>query len=107
MSTSRRYTAYVFEDFLNQMNTHQQSLIFLKIEYTPMPNIDDDQRLIIRAYSPSIYHITSTFGYAETNINLFNILHFARQLYDVPISKDQSKITFFLSNETIYMNTIG
>lgn len=107
LTQSRKYTPYVFENFVHQMHAHQQILIFLKLEYARMPNIDDDQRLIVRVFSPSIYHITSTFGYAETNLNLFNILNLARQYYDVPITSDQSKITFFLPHETIYVNKKG
>lgn len=107
LTRSRRYTPYVFENFLNRMNAHQEILIFLKIDYARTPNIDDDQRLIVRLFHQNIYHITSIFGYAETNINLFSILRLAQQLYDVPIPKSESKITFFLPDETIHVNTIG
>lgn len=107
LTTSKKYTPYVFENFLDQMHAHQQILIFLKLEYARMPNIDDDQRLIIRQYSTNIYHITSIFGYAETNINLFSIIDLARQRYDFPIMKDQGKVTFFLPHETIHVNTQG
>ena len=107
LTTSKKYTPYVFENFLNQMHAHQQILIFLKLEYARMPNIDNDQRLIIRQYSTNIYHITSIFGYAETNINLFSIIDLARQRYDFPIMKDQGKVTFFLPHETIHVNTQG
>lgn len=107
LTRSRRYTPYVFENFLNRMNAHQEILIFLKIDYARTPNIDDDQRLIVRVFHQNIYHITSIFGYAETNINLFSILRLAQQLYDVPIPKNESKITFFLPDETIHVNTKG
>ncbi len=107
LTTSKRYTPYVFENFVSRMNAHQNILIFLKVEYARMPNIDDDQRLIVRVFGQNIYHITSIFGYDETNINLFNILQLAQQLYDVPITKNQSEITFFLPDETIRVNTIG
>lgn len=107
LTISKRYTPYVFENFLNQMNAHQEILIFLKLDYARMPNIDDDQRLIIRVFGRNIYHITSIFGYAETNINLFNILQLAQELYDLPIINDRSKITIFLPNETIHVNTNG
>ena len=89
------------------MHAHQQVLIFLKIEYARMPSVDDEQRLIIRVFAPNIYHITSTFGYAETNLNLHSILRLARQFYDVPIDANPSNITFFLPNETIHVNTQG
>jgi K+ transporter len=107
LTRSRRYTPYVFETFLSRMHAHQQILIFLKLDYARMPNIDDDQRLIVRAFGTNIYHITSIFGYTETNINLFSILHLARQLYDVPITENESTITFFLPNETTHVNTTG
>jgi K+ transporter len=107
LTSSKRYTPYVFENFLKQMHAHPQVLIFLKIDYARMPYIDDDQRLIVRVFGSNIYHITCIFGYAETNINLLNILHLAEQLYDVPITKNQSAITFFLPNETIHVNTNG
>jgi K+ transporter len=107
LTTSKRYTPYVFENFVHRMNAHQNILIFLKLEYARMPNIDDDQRLIVRVFNKNIYHITSIFGYNETNINLFNILKLAQQFYDVPITKNQSKITFFLPDETIHVNTNG
>ncbi len=107
LTTSKRYTPYVFENFLSRMHAHQHILIFLKLEYARMPNIDDDQRLIVRVFGTNIYHITAIFGYAETNINLFSILHLAQQLYDVPMEKNESTITFFLPNETIHVNTNG
>ena len=107
LTTSKRYTPYVFENLLSQMHAHQQVLIFLKIEYARMPSVDDEQRLIIRVFAPNIYHITSTFGYAETNLNLQSILRLARQFYDVPIDMNSSNITFFLPNETIHVNTQG
>ncbi|CAF4709013.1 unnamed protein product, partial [Rotaria magnacalcarata] len=72
-----------------------------------MPSIDDDQRLIVRTFGNNIFHITSIFGYVETNISLFNILYLAQQLYNVPITNDESEITFFLPNETIHVNTHG
>jgi K+ transporter len=107
LTTSRKYTPYVFDNFLRRMHAHQQILIFLKLEYARMPNIDDDQRLLVRVYGGNIYHITALFGYTETNINLFSILHLSRELYGIPITKHQSKITFFLPNETIHVNTKG
>lgn len=107
LTTSKKTTPYVFETFLHQMKAHQRILIFLKIEYARMPNIDDDQRLIVRSYSRSIYHLTATFGYAETNINLMNIIQLAKQIYDVPIDRDKGLITFFLPHETIDVNTRG
>ena len=58
LTTSKRYTPYVFENFLNRMHAHQQVLIFLKLEYARMPYIDDDQRLIVRVFGSNIYHIT-------------------------------------------------
>ena len=82
-------------------------IIFLKVEYARMPNIDDDQRLTVRIFGSNIYHITSIFGYAETNINLISILHLARQLYGISITQNESDITFFLPDETIHVNTQG
>ncbi|CAF3209596.1 unnamed protein product [Rotaria socialis] len=107
LTTSKKFTPYVFENFLNRTHAHQEILIFLKIEYARMPSVDDDQRLIVRTFGNNIFHITSIFGYAETNISLFKILHLAQQLYNVPITTDESKITFFLPNETIHVNTHG
>ncbi|CAF1314150.1 unnamed protein product [Rotaria sordida] len=107
LTRSKKSSPYIFENFLSKMHAHQQILIFLKIEYARMPNIDDDQRLIIRSFGKYIYHITSIFGYKETNINLFNILHLAEQLYDVPITKNQSEITFFLPYEIIDIHRDG
>ncbi|CAF1366893.1 unnamed protein product [Adineta ricciae] len=107
LSTSKKYTPYVFENFLRRMKASQEILIFLKLDYARIPLIDDDQRLIVRKFGQNIYHITTIFGYAETNVNLFNILHLARQFYDLPITEDQSTITFYLPNETIHVNTKG
>jgi K+ transporter len=107
LTTSKKYTPYVFENFVKRMHAHQQVLIFLKLDYARMPYIEDDKRLIVRVFGANVYHITTIFGYAETNINLFNILYLAQQYYDVPITKDQSIITFFLPNETIHVNTNG
>ncbi|CAF4757952.1 unnamed protein product [Rotaria sp. Silwood1] len=107
LTQTKKSSPYIFENFLNKMHAHPQILIFLKIEYARVPNIDDDQRLIIRAFGKYIYHITSIFGYTETNINLFNILHLAQQLYHVPITINQSEITFFLPYETIHVNKHG
>ncbi|CAF1108645.1 unnamed protein product [Adineta steineri] len=107
LTTSKKYTPYVFENFLCRMHAHQEILVFLKLDCARMPSVDDDQRLIIRAYGKNIYHISAIFGYTETNINLFNILHLARQYYDVPISANESSMTFFLPDETIHVNTHG
>jgi K+ transporter len=107
LTTTRKYTPYVFENFLCCMHANQKILIFLKIDYARMPYIHDDQRLIIRLFSKNVYHITSIFGYAETNIDLISIIHLAQRLYDVPIEKNETNITFFLPNETIHVNTKG
>ncbi|CAF1216089.1 unnamed protein product [Rotaria magnacalcarata] len=107
LTTSKKFTPYIFENFLNRTRAHQEIVIFLKIEYARMPSIDDDQRLIVRTFGNNIFHITSIFGYVETNISLFNILYLAQQLYNVPITNDESEITFFLPNETIHVNTHG
>ncbi|CAF3143821.1 unnamed protein product [Rotaria sp. Silwood2] len=107
LTTSKKYTPYVFENFLNRTHAYPEILIFLKIEYARMPNIDDDQRLIVRTFGNNIYHITSIFGYTETNISLFNILHLAQQLYHIPITNDESEITFFLPYQTIHVNKHG
>ncbi len=107
LATSKKYTPYVFENFLCRMHAYQQIIIFLKLEYARTPNIQDDQRLIIRVFGRNIYHITAIFGYAETNINLFSILQLAERLYHFPITQDQTEITFFLPNQTIHVNTRG
>ena len=107
LTTSKRYTPYVFENFVKRMNAHQEILIFLKVEYARTPSIDDEQRLIVRAFDKHIYHITSTFGYDETNINLLNILQLAHQQYDIPIDTNQSNITFILPYQSIHVITYG
>ncbi|UJR34903.1 hypothetical protein I4U23_027681 [Adineta vaga] len=107
LTTSKKYTPYVFENFLCRINATQEILIFLKLDYARIPTISDEQRLIIRKFGQNIYHITTIFGYAETNINLFNILHLAKQNYELPLTDNQSKITFYLPNETIHVNTNG
>jgi hypothetical protein len=73
-------------------------IIFLHIQYVRVPFIDRNKRLVIKLYG-GIYHISATFGYAETEKKSVysDILLLAKELYELPIPSIETKITFFYS----------
>jgi hypothetical protein len=83
-------------------------VIFLRIQYARIPFIDREKRLLIKLYG-DIYHISATFGYAETkNKSVYDdILVLAKELYQLPIPSTDKKLTFFLPNQTILISKKG
>jgi K+ transporter len=83
-------------------------VIFLRIQYARIPFVDREKRLLIKLYG-DIYHISATFGYAETEIKSVydDILLLAKELYNISIPENEKKITFFLPNQTIMISKKG
>jgi hypothetical protein len=83
-------------------------IIFLRIKYARIPFVKKEKRLLIKLYG-HIYHISATFGYAETEkTSVYNdILLLAKELYQIPIPDYENQITFFISNQTIQINNKG
>ncbi len=107
LTTSKKHTPHVFENFLAHMHAVPQVIIFLQIEHTKRPAIENNNRLIVKAYGENIFHITALYGYSEYLIKPFEILSLARTHYNVPIPEDEMKVTLFLPNETIKVSTTG
>ena len=103
-----RQTPHVFENYIRLVRSIPQRIIFLKIQFARLPFIDPSKRLLIKLYG-DIYHITATFGYAETkNKSVYeDILLLAKQLYQLPIPILENQITFFLPNQTIHICKTG
>ena len=103
-----RQTPHVFENYIRLVRSIPQRILFLKIQYARAPFIPPEQRLLIKFYE-NIYHITATFGYAETkNKSVYNdILLLAKELYQLPICLNENQITFYLPNERINLSKIG
>ncbi|CAF1102292.1 unnamed protein product [Didymodactylos carnosus] len=101
-------TPHVFENFIQLMHSIPQVIIFLKIQYARIPVVSIQQRLLVKLYGESVYHITARFGYSENDKNLYDdVLILARNLYQIPISDDEMKVTFFISNQTVNVSTKG
>jgi K+ transporter len=83
-------------------------IIFLRIQYARIPFVKKEKRLLIKLYG-NIYHISATFGYAETKTKSVyeDILLLAKELYKIPIPNNENEITFFLSNQTIFISKKG
>ncbi len=107
LTTSKKHTPHVFETFLAHMHAVPQVIIFLQIEHTTRPTIENNKRVIVKAYGQSIFHITALYGYSEYQITPFEILLLARTQYNVPIPEDEMKVTLFIPNETIKVLTNG
>ncbi|CAF0977134.1 unnamed protein product [Didymodactylos carnosus] len=105
---NNKRTPYVFENFIELMHSIPQVIIFLQIQYARIPVVSIQQRLLVKLYGESIYHITARFGYSENDKNLYDdVLILARNLYQIPISDDEMKVTFFISNQTVNVSTKG
>jgi K+ transporter len=105
---NRRSTPHVFENYLRLLHSIPKLTIFLRIKYARIPFVQKEKRLLIKLYG-NIYHISATFGYAETEkTSVYNdILLLAKQLYQIPIPINENQITFFISNQTIIINKKG
>ena len=108
LTHNRRYTPHVFENYLRLLHSIPKSIIFLRIRHARIPYVKKDQRLLIKLYG-HIYHISVTFGYAETRKQSIyeDILLLAKELYRIPIPANESDITFFTSNQTIDISKKG
>jgi K+ transporter len=107
LTTSKKHTPHVFENFLSRMHSIPQVIIFLHIEHTKSSTVRNDQRLIVKQYGENIFHITALYGYSEYRIKPFDILLLARTQYNIPVPDDELKVTLFVSNETIKVSTVG
>ena len=65
-------------------HSNHEMIIFPKIGYVRISDIDNDQRLIAGAFGRNIYHTISIFDYAATSINLFD-----HDSFGVPIAKNE------------------
>jgi len=108
LTHNRRYTPHVFENYIRLVHSIPKLIIFLRIQYARIPFIKKEKRLLIKLYG-HIYHISATFGYAETkNKSVYNdILLLAKELYQIPIPNYENEITFFISNQTIQISNKG
>jgi potassium uptake protein len=107
LTTSKKHTPHVFENFLSHMHSVPQLIIFLQIEHTKTSSIKNSERLKIKQYGENIFHITAIYGYSENRIKPYDILTLARTEYNVPIPDDEKKVTIFVPNETIKVSTKG
>ena len=108
LTHNRRYTPHVFENYLRLLHSIPKFIIFLRIKHARIPFVKKDQRLLIKLYG-HIYHISATFGYAETRKKSIyeDILLLAKELYQIPIPSNENEITFFISNQTIQIGKKG
>jgi len=107
LTTSKKHTPHVFENFLYHMHSVPQVIIFLRIQHTKQSTIQPKQRLQIKQYGETIFHITALYGYSEYRIKPYEILALARADYHLPIPQDTKRITIFAPNQTIKVSTIG
>jgi KUP system potassium uptake protein len=107
LTTSKKHTPHVFENFISRVHAVPQVIIFLQVEFAKSPIVKNEKRLIVRAYGENIYHITALYGYSENQIQPFDILLLARNLFQVPIPDDEMKITLFDTHEHIKVSTVG
>jgi potassium uptake protein len=107
LTTSKKHTPHLFENFLAYMHAVPEVIIFLQIEHTKRPTIESNNRVIVKTYGKNIFHITALYGYSEYQITPFEILSLARTQYNVPIPNDEKKMTLFLPHETIKVSTTG
>jgi len=107
LTTSKKHTPYIFENFVAHMHAVPQVVIFLQIEHIKRPTIEHNKRVIVKAYGENIFHITALYGYSEYQIKPFEILSLARTRYNVPIPEDEMKVTLFIPHETIKVSTTG
>jgi KUP system potassium uptake protein len=107
LTTSTKHTPHVFENFLFHMHSVPQLIIFLQIEHKKISTIKKSQRLKVKQYGESIFHITALYGYSEYRIQPYEILALARAEYNVPVPEDTTRVTIFLPNESIKVSTTG
>ena len=107
LTTSKKHTPHVFENFLSRMHAVPQVIIFLQIEFAKHPTVESDKRIIVKKYGENIYHITALYGYSENQIQPFDVLLLARASSQVPIPDDEMKVTLFVAYEKINVSTIG
>ena len=107
LTTSRKHTPHVFENFLVHMHSVPQLIIFLRIEHTKASTIKNRERLKIKQYGESIFHITAFYGYSEYRIQPYEILSLARVEYNIPVPRDTKNVTIFVPNEAIKVSTVG
>ncbi len=108
LTNNRHYTPHVFENYIRLIRSIPKLIIFLRIQYARIPFIKKEKRLLIKLYG-HVYHISATFGYAETKkTSIYNdILLLAKELYQIPIPIYENEITFFISNQTIQISKKG
>lgn len=108
LTRQSRNTPHIFENYIRLTHSLPQLILFLRIQYARVPFVEKEKRLFIKLYG-NIYHITATFGYAQTkNQSIFNdILLLAKQLYELPIPDNENQITFYLPNQIIQISTKG
>jgi K+ transporter len=107
LTTSKKHTPHVFENFLFHMHSVPQLIIFLQIEHTKMSFIKDRDRFKVKQYGENIFHITALFGYSEYRIKPYEILVLARATHNIPVPDDAKKVTIFVPNEAIKVSTVG
>jgi K+ transporter len=108
LTQNSRQTPHAFESYLRLLRSVPQMIIFLRIRYARIPFVEKEKRLLIKLYG-DIYHISATFGYAETKKKSVydDILLLAQQLYQLPIPLIENQITFFIPNRIIIISKKG
>jgi K+ transporter len=108
LTHSCRQSPHVFESYVRLVRSVPQMIIFVRIQYARVPFIDREKRLLIKLYG-DIYHISATFGYAETKKKSVyeDILLLGKELYQLPIPSTENKITFFIPNQIIVISKKG
>ncbi len=108
LTNNSRKTPHAFESYIRLLRSVPQMIIFLHIQYARVPFIHREKRLFIKLYG-GIYYISAIFGYAETEKKFVysDILLLAKELYELPIPSIETKITFFIPNQTILVSTKG
>jgi K+ transporter len=107
LTSSKKHTPHVFENFLFHMHSVPQLIIFLQIEHIKISTIKNSERLKIKQYGENIFHITALYGYSEYRIKPYQILSLARNQFNVPVPIDTKRVTIFVPNESIKVSTIG
>jgi hypothetical protein len=107
LTTSRKHTPHVFENYLFHMHSVPQLIIFLQIEHRKISTIKNSERLKVKQYGENIFHITAFYGYSEYRIKPYEILALARADYNVSVPADTKRVTIFVPNEVIKVSTTG
>jgi K+ transporter len=103
-----RHSPHIFESYIRLLRCVPQMIIFIRIQYARVPFVNPQKRLLIKLYG-DIYHITATFGYAETKKqSVYNdIIILAKELYQFPIPDNENQITFLIPNQIIVISKKG